>query len=135
VPLAIKIIAVIDCVFGLFILGWFLKMVSSMEGFVRGLWSSCPCTILVKILVLLVGLITLLFIKSGVQIFQLKIKGRDDHISFSSMMIFILFFPLMFSSRGGVICCTSIISGLLITYLAWSIFYLKKSSISNLFDF
>ena len=56
-------------------------------------------------------------------------KGREDHINFSSLGIFVLLFPVLCTHN-----LTAIIGGLLIVYLAWSIFYLNSPRTKKLFQ-
>jgi len=132
-PLGIKIIALVDCIFGVFVLGWFLESWGKVVSILNILLSRCPCSIVSKIAVFVVFLVVVLLIKSGVQIFKLKPKGRDDHINFSSLGIFILLFPAFFIHQQGNLSRTPIICGLLIAYLVWSIFYLNRSKVKELF--
>jgi hypothetical protein len=131
--MGIKIIAWVDCIFGIFVLGWFFEASSKIAGLFNAILSSCPCTILPKIAVLVVLLLIVLLIKSGIQILRMDLKGRDDHISFSSLGIFILLFPALFTHKQGVFPFTAIICGSFIVYLAWSIFYLNCSNIKEQF--
>jgi len=129
IPLGIKIIALMDCAFGIFILGWFFRASNSLQTAINALLSSCPCAIVAKIAVLVVFLLIILFIKSSLQVFQLNPKGREDHINFSSLGIFVLLFPVLCTHN-----LTAIIGGLLIVYLAWSIFYLNSPRTKKLFQ-
>jgi len=128
-PLGIKIIAGLDGACGIIIPGWFIKTMGHFSGLLYALSSTCPCTILTKIAVLVIVLLTILLIKSGVQILQLKSKGREDHINFSSIVILILLFVIFFNRS-----MTAIICGLLIMYLLWTILYLNNSRIKVLFN-
>jgi hypothetical protein len=128
-PLGIKIIALLDFAFGIFILGCLFKAPNNLAGIYYIFLSRCPCALIPKIAVLVAALVIILLIKSGVQIFKLKPKGREDHINFSSIGILILLFFLFLNQS-----LTNIICGLLITHLAWSIYYLNTSRIKKLFE-
>ncbi len=131
--LGIKIIALINFIFGIFLLGWFFKASGYFTNVLSAILSSCPCSILAKIALLVVVLLIILFIKTGVQILKLDPRGRNDQININSMGIFILLFPLIWGHNKGEISCTSIICGLSIAYLAWSIVYLNLSKIKESF--
>ncbi len=128
--LGIKAIALIDFLFGIFIMGWFVKACSNIAAVLNAVLSSCPCSITAKIAILVVILLIVLFIKTGIQVFQLNPKGRNDHISISSMGIFILLFPVIFGHHEKA---STVICGLFIAYLAWSIIYLNSPNIKELF--
>ena len=132
-PLGIKIIAAVDCIFGLFVLGWFLKISNNFISAITALLSSCPCALIAKIAVLVVILLIVLFIKSGVQIYKLDPRGRNDHINFSSLGIFVLLFPVFLIHIPQGVSITIIVCWAIIIYLVWSIFYLNSPRIKELF--
>ena len=131
--LGLKIIAAVDILFALVTTAWSLTAMSSLAGFFNAVFSSCPCTLVAKLAVLVLLLLVFLFAKSGVQIFNLNPKGREDHVSFSKMGIFILCFPLLFSIFRHQLSSADLICGALIAYLVWSIFYLNSPKIRDLF--
>jgi hypothetical protein len=134
-PLGLKIIAAIDIFFALAVVTWSLTAVSSLAGFFKALLSSCPCTLLAKIAVLVILLLVFLLVKSGIQIFMLDPKGREDHIGFSKLGIFVLCFPLLYSYSCHQLSTADLICGALMVYLLWSIFYLNSRKIKNLFRY
>ena len=140
-PLGVKIISFVDCMLGIFVLGWFFKVSSYFTGALNALLSSCPCSILSKIAILVVLLLVVLLIKSGIQIFQLVPKCREDLFIFSSIGILILLVPFFFyknihvqGSVSSPSLFTPIICGSLILYLSWSIFYLNRPRVKGLFN-
>ena len=132
-PVGLKIIAAVDIFFALAVVTWSFTAVSSLAGFFKALLSSCPCTLLAKIAVLVVLLLVFLLVKSGIQIFMLNPKGREDHIGFSKMVIFILCFPLFYSYFLHQFSNTDLVCGALMAYLLWSVFYLNSRKIRDLF--